>query len=736
LTTSRANRLLAAILAGALCAGPLVARADGISAQAEGGYANSSQTAKDTSTGQRSKSDGEVWSQRYRLGVDDTLAPLVQFRANGLLDWQMGSTLTDGVRTDTDSKTWDGNAHLTVGGPGLSAGVDYDRRQQSTESRTAGVKAESPSLIRDAWSGSGSWHPYELPTLDLRLARTHSYDSAGLALDNTADEVQLISRYDPLPSLDLRYTARYSTLDNRIGGVRSTDITNAGTATWSDRFLDGRASTYVSYGLTARNSDTSVTSASASLLTQRFPVAGLSLVEGPLDTPARVTLTPNAALIDGVLTASAGVNLGFNAAAAPPVTSRDLGAQLPNDVTRVSLLYVFVDKNVLPVADQFAWTAWASDDNVTWAQVPLAGAVTFDPLQFRFEIPIQPTTRRYLKVVTRPFTRGLTTDPQFADIFVTELQLLDVGSAAEIRGRSSNVSGTLNGTARVLLVRAASLSYDVAALLTHTDNPSLVTWSVANGLSAQRRLATTLSAAGRVDRTDSDAGKGHEGANRWAGTLTFDPLPTLGGTLAYSGQYAQHPVGYTLSHTGTAFAKADLYEGISTSATGSLGWSTDQTGRATTSETASMGASVVPNRALTTAVSGSISHSVQSGAGRPDQTDRRGVLEASASLSPYRTLSLSATVLRFFGTGGASTLVNFTGGVSLFPRGDLQLSYSYQEALDTGAQSRSRTHGPALRWNIRRGWYLTSNYTFQHTTTPAQTVDGQAFSVNLLLVFR
>lgn len=733
--TPRTLRPLAAILAGALCAAAAVARADGVSGQAEGAYGNSSQTVTD-SAGQRTKIDGDAWTQRYRLGVDDTLAPLLKFQANGLLDWQKAFTRFNGIRTDSDAKTWDGNAHLTFGGPVLFGGVDYDRRQQSSETQTGGLTSHAPTLVRESWSGAGGWHPVDLPSLDLRLSRTDSYDTARTSLDLLTNEAQLSTRFDPLPSVDLRYAARYSTVDNRLQGVQTTDLTNSATATWTDRFLGDRGTAYASYGITARNSDTSTTNSTGTVTIQRFPIAGLSLVEGPIDTPLRVTLAPNAALIDGVTTAGAGVNLGYNASAGAVVTARDLGAQLPNDVTRVSLVYVFVDKNVDPVAAQLTWTAYASVDNVTWTEVPPNGGVHYDPLQFRFEIPIQPTTARYVKVVTKPIVRQLTTDPQFADVLVTELQLLDAGSAADLRGRSSSVAQSFNATARILLLRAAALTYDFSTVVTKADHPDVVTYGVVNGLSAQRRLADGLSASGRVDRSDTDAGKGHEGLNRWAGTLTYDPFPTLGGTLAYSGQLAQRLHGTALSHTGTALARAELYEGISTSATGSVGWADDENGRVTRAETASLGLSVVPNRVLSTSMSGSLSHSTQTGGGQADQSDRRGVLEGTVSVSPFRTLSLAATVVRFFGTAGNSTLVNFNGGLSLFPQGDLQLSYSYQESLDTSGQTRTRTHGPSARWNIRRGWYLTSNYTFQHSTAPAQTLDGQALSVNLLLVFR
>jgi hypothetical protein len=459
-------------------------------------------------------------------------------------------------------------------------------------------------------------------------------------------------------------------------------------------------------------------------------------VEGPLDTPGRVTLNPNAALIDGVTTASAGLNLGFSAGSGLVVTSRDLGAQLPNAVTQVSVVHVYVDRNAAPVASQFVWDAYRSDDNLEWTRVGVAGVVAFDPLLSRFEIPIPPTTARYVKVVTKPIAKQLTTDPQFSDIFVTELQLFDVAQAADVRGRTNTLSGTLNGTGRILLLRAPSLAYDASLVVTHSSQPALVTYALVNGLSLQHRLARTVTGAARVDRSDSDAGRGHEALNRWSGSLALDPLPTLGGTLAYTGQLAQHPTGHAISHNGTAVARADLYEGISSSASASAGWSNDDKGRTSRGTTAAVGFSIVPNPILSTTWNASYTTSTQTGAGLPEQSDWRGILEATASLSPFRSLALAGNVVRLFGKSGASTLVNFNGGLALFPGGDLQLSYAYQESLDSSAQSRTRTHGPGLRWNIRPGWILTSAYTVQHNSTPSQALDGQAFSVNLVITLR
>ncbi len=727
----------ALVAAAALCAAPGAARADGAGAQLEGNYSSASTKATDD-TGHQTKLDQSTWTQRYRLSLDRTLFPYVRFSAGGLLDWMISSSDNAGAVTDTDSKKWDGNAHLSLGGPVLFGGLDYDRRQEAATSRAGGVTSAAPELVRESYSAAASWRPLDLPTLDLRLSRSDSHDAGRQRLDLTSDEVLLASRFEATPNVELRYSARYGNVADHIAGVRTTSVDNTANVTWTDRFLDGRGNAYVGYSLTTRNVGREVAGTTGTVATQRFPTAGFSTVEGPLDLPTKVTLKRNDALIDGVTTASAGVNLGYSAAPAGSlVTYRDLGAQLPNVVTRVNTIYVWMDRNAAAVAADFRWKACKSDDNDVWTCVdvdPLT--VRFDPLQWRFEIPIDPTPARYVKVSTLPLVRPALPDPQLEELYVTELQLYEAVPAAEARGRTFDVSGALTGTTKITLLRSPALTYDASAVVTHSNRPLLITYSVVNGLSLQRPLGTRTTLMARADRTDSDAGAGHDALNRWTGSVSAELLPTLGGTIAYTGQLAQHPHSTVLSNSATAFARADLYEGVSASATTSASWAHDDVAGTTRGATASGSVSVVPNRVISTSGSGSYSYTVQTGGGRPDRTDRRGVLEAAASVSPFRALALSGSVTRLFSGATAATFLNFSGALSLFPGGDLQLRYLYQESLDTAAEQRTRSHGPGLRWNIRPGWFFNAAYTFQAASAPEQKQDGHAFNASLVITFR
>ncbi len=736
---ARRRSTLAVLAAAApfalLCAAPGVARA-GVTAQAQPGYSAATTTARDE-TGAESRVDTSQWLQRYRLSLDEQPYPLMGFSAGANLDWTTGDSRATGVpRAEFDNKTWNTFARLGLGGNVLSGALDYTRRWDDNTVRSGGVTLPTPGSVRETYGGSASWRPADLPTLSLRLSRTNAYDVARTSLDQTTDEASLATSYRPQPGLDLRYSVRYGQFtDHRTDLVRS-DLSNAASVAWDGKYLQNRGVFYLSYSGSARTTDTRAPGGTV-VPVQQLPIAGLSIVEVFPATPLRVTLSPNAELVNGITGVSAGVNLGTSAGGGPAIAPRDLGAQFQDVITPVNAIQVYVDRTLPPaLSGLFTWTAYRSDDNVDWVPVPITGAVSFDPVLMRFEVPIGQTQARYLKVVTSPLPSTATPDPQFGEIFVTELQFYNVIPAELARGRSSDLAGNLNGTTRIVLVPDLGLSYDFTGRLSHgQDRP--ITWAVVNGVSLARRLDRVFAVAARVERSDGDAGRGEESQNRWSTSLSADPVPTLGGIVSYSGQLAQTREGTSISNTGSLGARADLYEGIAANASTSVSLARTPSGLTSTSYLTAASTSVVPNRFVSLTGSGSFSSSVVSAPGLPDRRDRRGVVEMGASVMPVPALALSGSVARQFGgSTRPTTLASFTGGFSPFPGGDLQLRYTYSESYESAAQRRTRAHGPGARWNIRSGWNLEAGYSVQDSTAPASSQHTRAFNANLLITFR
>jgi hypothetical protein len=732
----RQSGLALALVASVALTKTVPARAVDLSLQLQPGYNNATLHSKDE-TGQEHRTESSTWLQKYRLSLDAPIYPQLVLNAGGVLDWNNGTARTDGVDSSFDSKRWNGFAHLRLGSAMVSGGLDYDRRDESSKTTVAGVRSSSPRFVSESYGASVSWRPVDLPSLDLALHRQDAYDWTRKLVDRTSDDALLSTRYKPVSEVDLGLAIRAGQTENHLTQQRTRDLTQSLLASYADSYLAGRAAAYVAYNASARVSTTSVGKIGGTVPTLQLPAAGLSIVEIFPAIATQVTLNPNAALIDGNLTTSAGLNLGFSASAGGQRQYRDIGAQFTNVITPVNAVYVWVDRQIPDdVASSFQWEAYRSDDNVNWTPITITGAVVFGILENRFEISIERTEARYLKVVTRPLVSTLTTDPQLSEIFVTEAQFLLVVPAEEARGRSSSFGGSLNANGRLSLVPSINLAYDVSSLITHSDTGS-VTWAISNGLTASRRLNPVFRVSGRVDRTDTDSGLGHESSNRWGGSLSIEPLTTLGGLVSYGGQFSQSRGGNALTQTLALLGRADLYEGIALSATGTQGLGFNEAHQTVQSTTGSAGLSLVPNRFFSANGNASYTGSSQRGGDAPDRTDRRVALDAAATLSPFPALALAGGVSRFLAKNlPPQTLANFSASLSPFPGGALSIRYAYLETLDTAADQRTRVHGPSLRWNIRAGWFFDSGYSFQETHAPAEQTSGRAFNANLTITLR
>jgi hypothetical protein len=64
------------------------------------------------------------------------------------------------------------------------------------------------------------------------------------------------------------------------------------------------------------------------------------------------------------------------------------------------------------------------------------------------------------------------------------------------------------------------------------------------------------------------------------------------------------------------------------------------------------------------------------------------------------------------------------------------MRFSYNEALDTGSDLRTRIWGPSLRWNVRTGLHADVGYTESDNRTPALDVRTKTFFASLTLLYR
>ena len=710
---------------------PSSAAADGLSLYVEPDYSHVSAKSTDQLGNTTASTTDEV-AQHYRLTLDRLFAPLVRLTADGLFDQRLDWTSTNGLTSRADEWSAGGDALLYVGSPVLSTVLGYSRHDDSLGGTLFAGRIHN---VSDVYSADTGWRPADLPMLDLRLSRTHDYDVDHRTTDLTLDSAVLTGGYNPFKQLRLDYYGELDDANDHLAKTETRSVTNGLRGMYQDTFNGGRTSAMASYAFMNRTSDTVVSGTGGLVATPQLPVAGLSGVETFPATPYGITLAPNPALVDSNITVSANVNLGYSVALTGDVNPRELGLQFADPSTAVNALYVFVDKQLTPeISGVYRWTAWRSDDNVTWTPVNLAGPVVFGAFQNRFEITIEQTRARYLKVVTTPLPPTVTADRRFSDIFVTDLQAFLVVPAAQARGASSITSHTATAALHHQLLDEPMVAYDFAGnLATGTGG---TTYVVLNGISAQHELARSVIATARIARQDT-GGAGmsatpHLGVWQYSAGITAAPLPTLNHALTYTGQHGQTPTGTMDLNSVMFMNRAQFYTGVDAQL--GLGYGTNTFGPVTSSgPTVMANLSVVPNRMLTLSSSYYYSSLAQSGIAVPAGLSENEQINGTVSFSPVPALYLSATVTRIVKGPQPTTLASFGGSFSPFPDGALLLRAAYTQSVDTVLEEIDRVATATARWVIAPAIWLEVDYSVIRSTSNVGGTDLRTFTVSLVI---
>jgi hypothetical protein len=710
-----------------LCPGGAVAQTLALSAAPNYGMQSSRSTFADGTT---SRTESSAFGQTYRLSMATAIYPRLTFSAGGTFDQQIAWETVPGPTSRGDALNWSGFGQLGFGDEVLGGGLGYDRRHEWSASRTAGLSSRSPTLVRDGWSGSLRWAPADLPLVGLTVSRTASFDVGRDFLDQTALNAGLSASYTPMKGLDVSYGLGYSRPEDRITGTTSSTVSNTGRVSYSGNYLGPRGTYFTSYGISTASSDTRA-GPGGIVATQRFPITGLSVIEAPLGNPTDIALDPNPALIDGNTGASASVDLGRALSSAGDVRPRHLGVESAFPYPTVSRIFVWVSQPLpAEVWGAFAWTAYRSDDNRIWTPVPLGGSVQFGLLDNRFEIPIQETHARYLKVVTRPLPVGATTDARYNSIVVTEVQTQEV-VAVQGHLRTSTTSGDFLASTRIGLLQGRQmLSFDSTFRTAHAGRP--VTWNymLVNGLSYGQPLGAKARLSARADRSDSDAAGVHLASNRLAGSLAYNPLPALSHSLGASSELRQSAAGIGTSWALTQTNRAQILPTVALNAGGTYGRGHSEQGTDSQGASANGGLSLAPHSTTAVNVSYAYSWSESGGGGQPTLVSSGHVLNATASWNPYPALYFAGSMTRTW-IATPTTLLSFSAGWSPLRDGEVQLSFNYGESYEDLARRRSRSYGPSLRWNIRPGVYLEAAYGESRTYSPVVNTVSRSFFTSI-----
>lgn len=723
--------------AAPLCAALLAAagaRADGLSGLIEEDFSTTHLDSTDQS-GAIERTASWQLIQRYRLNLERSFYPQLRFAGGGVLEQLLGKSETAGVFSDLRARQTTLYANLTAGSPILGGVAGYNRHDLWQLGSPDRFVNEVPSLAL-------IWKPAELPSFSLRLSRAALYDTERRSQDTVTTQAIFSMQYLPDRHLDLRYSFDYSNPQDRLHSTDTIAVTQTAGANYAQHYDPWNTSVGAVLNLTERRTLVTAAGPGGALTTQVFPTAGLSAVEIFPATSALDTLQQNPALIDGNTTASAGINIGYNPTLAGDVGFRDIGVQLVDALTQVNTFYLWVvDANgrplsvAQPVADTLRWTAWQSDDNLHWTQLAIAAAgVVFSPFLSRFEITLlRPASARYLKLVTRPLAPAATTDKTLADIAVTEVQVFLVTPVARSTGWQGSNSELFTLGLRTQVLGRPDLSYDVSLQLARAEqaqSPAVQTYLLANGLSYGKRLSPVFLLSARLARQDFDQTRGHESNLLYSASLAADELPTLGHTLAYSGQTSSTRDGVLHTNSISLYNRATPYRGIGLLAGFSLNLADNLNGQTERSNVITLNTTLQPHPSLTLAGTYGRTGTVVTGGGQPSLLTHSQLLQGTASFNPFPALYIAGGVQRTITDQRGYTLENLAVGVSPFPGGALQFSFSYNETVDSTGQ-RTRLITPALRWNIHRSAVAIASYSFIDTESTSQSTRSRTFDINL-----
>ncbi|HZZ85234.1 MAG TPA: hypothetical protein VFE30_11905 [Anaeromyxobacteraceae bacterium] len=728
------SRLAAVALAlSALAFAPALALAEGLSIYAEPDYSHIDTRTTD-SQGHTTTSVTDELLQRYNLTLTKTLAPLVRFDANGNFEDDRQWSTTAGLRGRSDGWRASGSARLHLGPPVLGGDLSYSRQDESTESSLSPGRLHD---INEVYSLHLGWHPADLPDLDTRASRTNTFDVSRKLSDTTIDDLLTTLSYTGIRQLTLQYTVEYQDTNDRLSGTTTSGLLNSGRVSYGDTFNHGRTAVQASYSFANRLADTSVTGLGGTVATQQLPAAGLSLVEPPTAVPETDTLTSNGLLVDGKTDLSANVNLGFSVSLAGDTSPRELGVQFSDPTTSLNTLYVYVQQQLPPqISGAFAWSAWRSDDNVTWTRVPLTTAVVFNALLNRFELTFDRIQAPYVKVVTRPLPAAVSTDRRWSDVFVTELQAYLVVAAEAVRGHSSITAQSAAVAVRQQLLEEPLLTYDFSGNFSYSGGNGA--FAVQNGLSLDKLLAPYLKLSSRVARQDTGirgaaGGSQHNGSWQYSSSLVATPLPTLTHALTYSGQLTQTAHGDAELNSLTLVNRAALYRGVDLLLSTGYAYNLLESGAIARGPTVITTLAVSPNPVVSLSTSFNYAALRQSGGGLPESNQETERVDGALSVNPLPALYLSAAVQRVVKGARPTTLATFSGGFTPFPEGALLLRMSYTESLDTALDSKTHVANSGLRWNFSPRAYLDLNYSLLGSTAPTGTTDTRAFTAGLAI---
>jgi hypothetical protein len=615
---------------------------------------------------------------------------------------------------------------LTLEDPLYKVGVGYNLREEETKTR--GFPALT--LVNEEYYNVLGWRPEGLPSIDMQIRRTKTFDKEELVRDVTEDYYNLRSRYR-YQGLQLYYDG---TLINTKEDLINLDIQQQlhnGRINYANTFFDRRILLNTTYEILHRETKTR-SKERGTVDSQIFPFAGLSAID---DTPADNPLLPNPALIDGDLVASSGINIGL-----PPlggdIRPRNVGLDFLN-VTEVNKLFVWVDiKLSSTIASSFSWQIWISSDNLNWTLFTTIFPAAFATFQNRFELTFPNVSTRYIKVVTDPLSPAVPGAGGFPNILISEIQAFIQRPVEDLEDKVRSTSHTYHLDGKARLLNTPSLFYELYFFYNQLEPQSQRRYNLSNGFSVNHRFNPVLSATARVAVEDGEERDEKRLAYIGNASITADPLRTLRHSLVFYGRDEEIEGRPNNSYSLILYNNAQLYQGIDVNLSGGVNYAQQETGERRTDYLINLGANLIPHRTLTLGLNVSDTISRFRGGERASGTSDTRRYDFNINFNPLRTIYFFALIQVIDEKDeDVETTQNYGINWSPFPDGTLQFNFTYNENLRTEDKEKERIFTPSVRWNITRRSYLEVSYQIIRSESDLQKIDSKVLGTNLKIFF-
>ncbi|MEJ2366383.1 MAG: hypothetical protein P8017_17240, partial [Deltaproteobacteria bacterium] len=147
------------------------------------------------------------------------------------------------------------------------------------------------------------------------------------------------------------------------------------------------------------------------------------------------------------------------------------------------------------------------------------------------------------------------------------------------------------------------------------------------------------------------------------------------------------------------------------------------------------GTNIIPNSIITL----NLSYNYTLTDSKPPQGNNKEttnkILNVDVFFTPFRALSLSASINYVEREDFSSTLQQYSVNWSPFPVGDLQFFFIYNETLENEQDREETSLGPGFNWKISNHFSLRSAYTYVQGKSSTQKVESNNLLSELTIIF-